>query len=739
MIASGFRISDLVALVRTIPALLVWWVMPPAATASPPVEKVEIAAALSVTGDFTPFGSGSLQGIQFAVEEANAGNAGPRIDLKIYDDQSTPGGAREAASRVVASSAVLVLGPSNTVTSLAAGPVYAEAGLPSLATSATSDLITDNPTTFRLVFKNSEQGEMLATYLQRVLGRRRAAVLVMDDGYGRTLEKGFRDTAARIGLEATSFVFKKGDDLEQMAETIAPQVAGVPVILSMLDPEGARILPVLRRHGAKGPFFGGDAFGVESFAAQLVRLPEEKEHPGFFSEGLYGITPMLLDSANSEILSFAERFNQRFGHNPDWIAIAGYDAAVLAIETVRGMGNAADVRAKRAAALQHLLTLTDVSLAPPGLLGPLLFDSERSRQTAVRVGRFTHGRFESAPLQIVPVLHPHAAELESGAVFEIRPGRYGRLQQIIYSGLYLNEIMWIDQSHFTFGADFYVWLRFAKNSGPEAADPNEIKFPDLSNSNGRFDREHPVEQQDLPDGTCYRLWRVQAEFRNNFDLRRYPFDRQKLMLRFFNARAASDRIVYAIDRSALFDASGTRAGFSQDAFRGLSQWRFLAAHHQRETFVARSTLGDPRRTAAEEFRELSGYAASFDLQRRSLTTLTKNLLPLWLMTCILYASLHFPSVLVQPKIGVAMTAVLTGMVLLNLVNSQLGSIGYTVAVEYAFYVYFALGLLHIVSVLFSEHLRETGHPVAAKRSDIWARLIFLGAVAGLILVASLYP
>jgi len=81
---------------------------------------------------------------------------------------------------------------------------------------------------------------------------------------------------------------------------------------------------------------------------------------------------------------------------------------------------------------------------------------------------------------------------------------------------------------------------------------------------------------------------------------------------------------------------------------------------------------------------------------------------------------------------VAMTAVLTGMVLLNVVNSQLGSIGYTVAVEYAFYVYFALGLLQIVSVLLSEHLRATGRSTVADRSDLWTRLVFLSAIFGLV-------
>jgi len=271
----------------------------------------------------------------------------------------------------------------------------------------------------------------------------------------------------------------------------------------------------------------------------------------------------------------------------------------------------------------------------------------------------------------------------------------------------------------------------------DAADPREIKFPDLA-SGGAFDREHPLEQREMADGTSYRLWRVQGEFRNPFDLHRYPFDRQSLTIRFFNARAARDHIVYALDRSAS-DAGETRGIFgstgaaAKEAFHLLSQWRFAGAHQQRENFVAKSSLGDPVRLGRVNYRELSGYAATFDLQRLALSVLVKNLLPLWLMTCMLYASLHFPSSLVEPKLGVGITAMLTGMVLLNSVNGQMGAVGYTVAVEYAFYLFFALGLLHIISVLVTKRLRESSQHGTADRIDLWTRIIFFLAVLAIFL------
>ena len=709
--------------------------------AGSPHGKVEIATALSLTGEFSALGAGSLEGIQLAFEEANATGRGPRLELKIYDNQSSAEVAPKVAAQVIASPAVLLIGPSNTAPSLAAGPLYAQAGVASITTTATSDLITDNATTFRILFKNSEQGEMLGKYLSRVLGHKRAVVFVADDGFGHTIEEGFRGVAGRLGIDATYHVIKAGENAEEVATKVAPEIGDRPVVLAMLDADGARVLTVLRRLGVKGPFLGGAPLAIENFQSHFSELPEEKEHPGHFCDSLYAITPMLLDSANAEVVLFAERFKARFGHEPGWAAIAGYDAALVAIAAVRAAAaetKAAGRPARRAAALKYLLALNDHRRAPAGLLGPIVFDSARGRRIPVRMGRYNRGRLESAPLQIVPVLSPRESDLKSGVVFEISPGRPVRLQQVIYSGIFLNEIMWMEQASSSFAADFYIWLRFAKNTGPDAPDPTDIKFPNLSQ--GRFDREHPVEHREMPDGTSYYLWRVQGTFRNNFDLHRYPFDRQTLTIRFVNSRAAAERIVYALDQAAAQgpsdpDSGKVPFGFAKEAFDKLTQWKFVSAHQERENFVAKSSLGDPHRVGRENQRELSGYASSIDLQRRAFSTLIKNLLPLFIMTAILYASLHFPSVLMTVKIGVAMTAILTGMVLLNSVNLQLGAIGYTVAVEYAFYVFFALGLLHVVAVLIAERQRELGRPASARRTDIVARIAFLVITFGCVATA----
>ena len=73
--------------------------------------------------------------------------------------------------------------------------------------------------------------------------------------------------------------------------------------------------------------------------------------------------------------------------------------------------------------------------------------------------------------------------------------------------------------------------------------------------------------------------------------------------------------------------------------------------------------------------------------------------------------------------------------LLTAINSQLGGVGYTVAVEYAFYIFFGLSLLCIVSVLAVERVRGAGQAAFGVTLEHWTRVVFMIGVAAIIVGA----
>jgi branched-chain amino acid transport system substrate-binding protein len=128
---------------------------------------------------------------------------------------------------------------------------------------------------------------------------------------------------------------------------------------------------------------------------------------------------------------------------------------------------------------------------------------------------------------------------------------------------------------------------------------------------------------------------------------------------------------------------------------------------------------------------------SFDVERRTSAVLIKMLFPMLLMTVVMYTTLQIPVALTKEKVTVAVTAALSGAVLLSAVNNQLGSVGYTIAVEYAFYSFFALGLLCVLYVAAFEALRLGGREAVAARIEHVTRVAFIGAVVVTIVLAGM--
>jgi branched-chain amino acid transport system substrate-binding protein len=163
-------------------------------------QTAKIAVAVSLTGAGEPFGGPAVEGARLAVEEANATGEAPRLELEIRDDASNADRAREVAGQVLASDALVVVGPATTPMALAVGPVFADGGIVCIGTTTTGDTVTNAATFFRAIFKTSDVGEALANYLRYILGGTRAIVLLKNDGYGQPVAAGFKGAAERLGI-----------------------------------------------------------------------------------------------------------------------------------------------------------------------------------------------------------------------------------------------------------------------------------------------------------------------------------------------------------------------------------------------------------------------------------------------------------------------------------------------------------------------------------------------------------
>ena len=80
-----------------------------------------------------------------------------------------------------------------------------------------------------------------------------------------------------------------------------------------------------------------------------------------------------------------------------------------------------------------------------------------------RVGFLRHGRFITAPLQLVLVENPEAIDLDEdvrmGYIVSLGSRQYW-LRRVVYTGIDINRVNRIDVKQGTFNIDFYLWMRY---------------------------------------------------------------------------------------------------------------------------------------------------------------------------------------------------------------------------------------------------------------------------------------
>jgi len=243
-----------------------------------------------------------------------------------------------------------------------------------------------------------------------------------------------------------------------------------------------------------------------------------------------------------------------------------------------------------------------------------------------------------------------------------------------------------------------------------------------------FDANRPLESS-VVNGLNYRLYEVQGEFKTTFDLRNFPFDQQKLPIRFQNNTIPSDRLIYVIDTVGLRLPRSNNAD-DQKPYQSLQQWKFEDIRYAQDTFRSISTIGDPRLFKTDNRTDYSGLSATITVQRRPLVFLEKNLLPLFLLTFVPLMALYFPIRLSKERPPVVVSALITGIVLLVGANNQLPEVGYSTALEYVFYVFFGLSLFSILVGIIHDRLVLKGNKLLASKIDIIARTFYCLVVVG---------
>jgi ABC-type branched-subunit amino acid transport system substrate-binding protein len=693
---------------------------------------IRIAFANSLTGSSGPAGLESLVAARLVIDELNAkgGIRGRPVELVPFDDASSAETARANVQAIADSPCVAVLGHYLSTTSLAAGPGYKSARIPALTgTSFVDDLTRGNEFYFRAQTTSSLQGRSIAEYLRAVLKEPKVHLVHTRDPFGSSFLQGFAKAYEPVLLSITALEIdpagRVGAGTELRDALMGQSTSGVIVIGTGAD-YIADIVKAVRREGVKAPIIAAGGAGHEGYLQNFSEEPEEKQNPGFFTENLYASAPLIFDSAGTAAQSFAAAYTELTGTPPSWVAAGARDAAMVLADALgrADIQNRPDSKtADREKVRAGLAAINSPKTAVAGLTGRLYFNADRDIPRPVRLGYFHHGRFVTAPLQLVRVDSAGAvdlaAEREKGHVISFGDRHYW-VQHVVYTGIDIVRLNRIDVKQGTFNVDFYLWMRFAGDGDGQT----QVQFPALLDRSA-FDSARPL-QTGQDNGLSYRLYRINGDFKARYELRDYPFDTQHLLLHFRNTEQRQELITYVIDRFGLRLADERSSLVEDGAYSGLELWRFVRVRYFVDSLSSGSTLGKAALFESGLKTEFAAFDTVIVLHRNGTIYILKNMLPLFLLALVVFATLFFPESLFRERVTIPVTAILTSAVLLLAVDNQLGDVGYTVAVEQIFYVFFALCLLVMLAGFSHERLRHAGKKRLGTVVDRFAQVLYVG-------------
>lgn len=702
-----------------------------------------IAFAGPLSGVDAANGQEQLDALELAVHAVNerGGIARHPLEVLAFDDQNDPELAAQRAREIVENDRVLlVIGHEHSEASEAAAPIYEEAGLAAITPASTADILTEgNPWYFRTIFDNHDQGELIAAYSQHALQHDRASIVTTEGLYESSLADAFSERFAVQGTIVARWIL----DTENMDASIASmieelQAADDPGILflSLHAEEAEHVLLALRRAGISMPMISGDSLGFEDFNDRFADEPEEQVQPGFFTNGLYVASPLIYDSLGGDALAFSQRFWEVYGKSPEWFGAKAYDTATLAVHALTGLSeagiNPGDIAAERQQVRDVLAATNSIENAVPGLSGPLYFDDENTVPQALSFGYFDLGSLLSAPLQYRAVINPDSVDLdaarEAGRVFDIHDQPFLQYR-VVYVGVDLNEITNLDARAQTFDADFFLWFRYRGDDAVE-----NVIF--TNNINPETALPDPIDRSEV-NGENFVMYRIHETFTDPLNFTDFPWDKHLLTLSMQNRTRSQNQVVYVPDQANLrqTQAERLRSGANiNESFNRIPSWIVERVFYSQDSSTVRSTTPDPR-TGAPEYEQFSTYEVQMAYGRDVESFLIKNLLPLGLLGLVTYVSIFFPPSEALRRIGFSFSGVLTASVMLQSISSSLPEVGYTVAIEWGYYIFIGMSAFLVLVNITVDYWYKGRRYVAARQLDRIARVAYPGV---LLLTAAAY-
>ena len=164
------------------------------------VSVVQLGAVLPLTGDVASYGTGSKEGVEFAVDEANKAQSRYRFEVTFEDSKGDPKTALNALQSILArGKPVAVIGENISSATLAMVPVINAAKVVLVSPSASAPSLSGKSRYFFRVFpSDTEEGDFMAGVIKKYVPNAKVCIVYVNNDYGVGLKVEFAPFRGRF-------------------------------------------------------------------------------------------------------------------------------------------------------------------------------------------------------------------------------------------------------------------------------------------------------------------------------------------------------------------------------------------------------------------------------------------------------------------------------------------------------------------------------------------------------------
>lgn len=293
---------------------------------------IQIGFVAGMSGRVADLGVAGRNGVLLAVEQANAagGVHGRSIDLVVRDDEQDSESAKRAVDDLLALDIELIIGPMTSNMAMAVMPqINASKTILLSPTVTTTELLGKDDNFIRVISSTRDYAVKSAHYQYEVLGSRTVAA-IYDVGNNYYTESWLREFSATFetlgGKMLLQLPFRSGNDtiFQPLAKQLLATKADVLVIVSNAV-DSALLCQQVRKLAPEQRIAMSEWASTGRFVELAGKAGEDVTVAQFLDR----------NDRSPRYLDFEDAYRKRFKQNPGFAGLAGYDAALVALEAYR--------------------------------------------------------------------------------------------------------------------------------------------------------------------------------------------------------------------------------------------------------------------------------------------------------------------------------------------------------------------------------------------------------------------